>query len=156
MLQRTGRWRPGAAGMAHTQRDPALGNALSRPGEHLTFRSIRIAIATAFRTRDMLARPLIFFACPVETPCVLPLPVWSRLCCMASGIAELQAKARCRQVTCAAGLQSFATAVNFMVAFAIGQSFLATLCAMRWGTFLFYGEPLPCPSTPVTCNRSPF
>ena len=40
------------------------------------------------------------------------------------------------------GTQSFATAVNFMVAFAIGQSFLATLCAMRWGTFLFYGMPL--------------
>ncbi|CAL8465121.1 g4656 [Coccomyxa elongata] len=34
--------------------------------------------------------------------------------------------------------QSFATAVNFLVAFIIGQSFLATLCAMRWGAFLFY------------------
>lgn len=34
--------------------------------------------------------------------------------------------------------QSFATAVNFLVAFVIGQSFLATLCAMRWGAFLFY------------------
>ena len=41
---------------------------------------------------------------------------------------------------CCWAAQSFATAVNFMVAFAIGQSFLATLCAMRWGTFLFYGE----------------
>ena len=34
--------------------------------------------------------------------------------------------------------QSFATAINFLVAFIVGQSFLATLCAMRWGAFLFY------------------
>ena len=34
--------------------------------------------------------------------------------------------------------QSFATAINFLVAFIVGQSFLATLCAMRWGSFLFY------------------
>ncbi|KAK9917785.1 hypothetical protein WJX75_008205 [Coccomyxa subellipsoidea] len=39
--------------------------------------------------------------------------------------------------------QSFATAVNFLIAFIVGQSFLATLCAMRWGALRSYSMRLP-------------